>query len=79
MSEHDPTRGLWFSFHVDEEEFIAFVSAEALKNCFNAGSEEDRHLLRAYNENQSQIDTIAKQRFLTGAPRPIRLSANDFP
>ncbi|MFC7517185.1 DUF1488 family protein [Herbaspirillum sp. GCM10030257] len=78
MSEHDPTRGLWFSFHVDEEEFIAFVSAEALKNCFNASGEGDRHLLRAYTENQSRIDTVARQRFMTGAPRPIRLSMSDF-
>jgi hypothetical protein len=78
MHEHDPTRGLWFSFHVDDEEFIAFVSAEALKKHFNASGEGDRHLLRAYIENQSRIDNVAKQRFLTGAPRPIRLSEKDF-
>jgi len=78
MSENDPTRGLWFSFQVDDEEFIAFVSAEALKAHFHAGGAGDRHLLRAYNENQSRIDAVARQRFLNGAPRPVRLSEKDF-
>ena len=78
MNDASVTEGLWFSIHIEGEEFIAFVSAEALRIHFKPINGGERGLLRAYHQNQEVIDSVAMQRFLGGAARPIRLTASDF-
>lgn len=78
MSVADSTAGLWFSFHLEEEEFIAFISGIALQTCFNATSTSQCDLLRAYEANQAMIESVARQRFLNGAARPVKLTVSDF-
>ncbi|GAB3544127.1 hypothetical protein GCM10027343_18840 [Noviherbaspirillum agri] len=78
MSNVSVTEGLWFSIHIEGEEFIAFVSAEALRIHFKSPQRGERGLLRAYHQNQDAIDAVAIQKFLRGADRPIRLTASDF-
>lgn len=78
MSVADSTAGLWFSFHLEDDEFIAFIAGTALQTCFNAASTSPRDLLRAYEANLALIESVARQRFLNGAPRPIRLTVSDF-
>ncbi len=78
MSVIDPTAGLWFSFHVEDEEYIAFISDASLRTCFHAADAGDRALLRAYTANQPLIDSVARRKFLTGAARPVKLTVADF-
>ena len=79
MSAPDPTQGLWFSFHVENDEFIAFISDETLRIHFQTDKRSDRRqLLRAYMKNQWLIDLVARRKFLGGAPRPIKLTVADF-
>ena len=78
MNDVSVTEGLWFSIHIEGEEFIAFVSAEALRIHFKPVNGGERALLRAYHQNQQVIDLVATQKFLGGADRPIRLAASDF-
>jgi hypothetical protein len=51
MSLDDPTVGLWFSIEIEQEEFIAFVSAYALHIDFNAPNKMDKALPHAYQGN----------------------------
>lgn len=78
MTNVDPTDGIWFSIHIENEEFIAFVSAESLRIHFKADGRSSRQLLRAYNEHQWHIDSVARRKFLNGAARPVRLTVADF-
>lgn len=78
MNARDKTTGLWFSLLIEDEEFIAFISADALCSHFKAPSCNERTLLAVYNENQQIIDTVARSKFLRGAPRPIKLTSADF-
>ncbi|QAU33697.1 DUF1488 family protein [Janthinobacterium sp. 17J80-10] len=79
MNAIDPTQGLWFSFHVDNDEFIGFISDESLRIHFHADDRNDRRQwLRAYMKNQWLIDLVARRKFLAGAARPIKLTVADF-
>lgn len=79
MSDTDPTQGLWFSFHVEDDEFIGFISDASLRTHFQADDRSDRRqLLRAYMKNQGLIDLVARRKFLAGAARPIKLTVADF-
>jgi hypothetical protein len=78
MSANDPTDGLWFSITIENEEFIAFVSADALLIHFDAPSKMNNALLRAYQQHQHIIDAAAHRKFFSGAVRPIKLSVGDF-
>jgi hypothetical protein len=78
MSEDDPINGLWFSIAIEEDEYIAFISFDALHIHFNAPRKSDNALLRTYLNNQETIDAAALRKFLNGAARPIKLSVGDF-
>lgn len=78
MSIADPTEGLWFSFHVENEEFIGFISNESLLAHFEAADKSERQLIQAYTKNQGRIDARARQKFFDGAARPIKLTPLDF-
>lgn len=70
-------QGLWFSFEHENDEFIAFISSEALTLYFNA-SEKKSSQLCAYQKNKERIELVARQKFLNGAPRPVKLGSGDF-
>jgi hypothetical protein len=74
----DTTRdGLWFSIEIEKDEFLVFISTEALGvHCTDPQKKSDA--LAAYRANRHLIDAIARQKFLNGHPRPIKLSAGDF-
>lgn len=78
MSVADSSAGLWFSFYLDGEEYVAYITKAALCQCFHAADSSFGKLHRIYLANQSQIDAVARERFLAGAPRPIKLTAADF-
>lgn len=78
MNNDDPLEGLWFSFEMDEEEYVAFITMEALRIHFHATGKGKRQLLRAYLENEAQIKAVARHRFRNNAPRPLRLDLNSF-
>lgn len=78
MKTNDPTDGLWFSIAIENDEFIAFVSADALHIHFNASCKRGSSLLRAYQQHQHIIDAAARRKFLSGAARPVKLSVGDF-
>ena len=78
MSAAGARKGLWFSIHIEDEEFVAFISSEALRTHFEASGETGRQIMRAYRENRATIESIARRRFLDGAARPVRLMASDF-
>ncbi|MGV3653191.1 MAG: DUF1488 family protein [Noviherbaspirillum sp.] len=69
-------KGLWFSLLIEGEEFVAFLSDEALNDRFNATTPGRQRL--AYRLHREYIDSIARRKFATGFPRPIRLVAADF-
>ena len=71
-------QGLWFSIRVENEEFVAFVTAGALRTRFNAHDKDRQALQQAYNQNKNQINSIAQRKFLNGTSRPIRLTSADF-
>jgi hypothetical protein len=75
--QHDDRKGLWFSIEIENEEFVAFISAEALSVHFNA-SDKKSSQQAAYKQNRDIIDAVAQRKFLSGAPRPIKLDASDF-
>jgi hypothetical protein len=68
--------GIWFSLIIEGEEFIAFLSEEALNDHFNAATADSQRL--AYRRNREQINSVARRKFDTGFPRPIKLVAADF-
>jgi len=68
---------LWFSIEIEQDEFVAFISNEALENHFKE-PRENGDAVAAYRANQSIIDSVARQKFLRGFPRPIKLSSGDF-
>jgi hypothetical protein len=75
---HDAVRkGWWFSIEIDNEEFLAFIHADTLCARFGASDGQDDQLA-AYKKNRERIDAMARQKFLAGAARPIKLDVNDF-
>jgi hypothetical protein len=78
MSVAGARKGLWFSIHIENEEFVAFISADALRAHFKASDGAGRQMMRAYRENRTAIESMARRRFLDGAARPIRLEVSDF-
>lgn len=78
MHNSDELKGLWFSFEIDGDEYVAFISMEALHVHFRAAGTDKHHLVAAYQKNRAQVDTMAKERFRNHAPRPVRLTVNDF-
>ncbi len=73
----DSRNGLWFSIEIDEEEFVAFVTAQALDEHFNASKSKDSRRV-AYRQNRKTIDSVARRKFFSGFPRPISLGVADF-
>lgn len=78
MGIKEAWKGLWFSFEINAEEYVAFISADALCIHFHAAGVERRHLLDAYRKHRQGIDTLAKNRFHSHAPRPVKLDVSDF-
>jgi hypothetical protein len=70
-------KGVWFSIEIEEDEFLAFVSDEALQVHFEASGTKESQLA-AFKENRKRIVSLARRRFLDGAVRPIKLRAPDF-
>lgn len=77
---HDPLQieGLWFSFESDAEEYVAFISAEALRVHFEATGTNKRDLVDAYKKNHQRIVAMARNRFQNHARRPVKLDVVDF-
>lgn len=73
------TAGIWISFNIEDEEYLAFISAAALRDRFNAADTSLPSLRGAYMVHRTLIDSVARQKFLNGAARPVRLVAADFP
>ncbi|RJF96833.1 DUF1488 family protein [Noviherbaspirillum cavernae] len=69
--------GLWFSIEIEKDEFLAFISTEALAAHFRTPKKRS-DAIAAYKENQNIIDAVARHKFLNGFPRPIKLGAADF-
>jgi hypothetical protein len=69
--------GLWFSIKIDSEEFVALLAADALERLLDhpEGPIEPRS---AYKRNRKVIDALARQKFLDGCPRPIKVEASDL-
>jgi hypothetical protein len=69
--------GLWFSIKIDSEEFVALLAADALERLLHKSGApvEPRS---AYKRNRKVIDALARQKFLDGCPRPIRVVAADL-
>lgn len=78
MHNSDAQKGLWFSFEIDGEEYVAFISTEALRCHFQAAGANKRHLVHAYRNHQNRIHAVAQERFHHRAPRPIKLDVGDF-
>jgi hypothetical protein len=74
----DASKGLWFSFEIGDEEYVAFVSTEALLTHFQAAGADKRDLSRSYRKHRELINTVAIERFLGRAPRPVKLGISDF-
>jgi hypothetical protein len=70
-------KGIWFSMEIGSDEFLAFVSDEALREHFDASLTRQSQLA-AFKENRKLIVSLARQRFLDGAVRPVKLQATDF-
>lgn len=70
-------KGLWFSISVENNEYLAYISGDALANHFGAMPSAAGHLA-AYQRNQARIDAVAEAKFLSGAQRPVKLSTIDF-
>jgi hypothetical protein len=69
-------KGLWFPIEIEEEEFLVFISAEALDVHFAAARR--RSPRTAYTKNRNVIQSVARRKFLNGGPRPIKLGVADF-
>ena len=69
--------GLWFSIKIDSEEFVALLAADALQRLLErtGATAEPR---TAYKRNRKVIDALARQKFLDGCPRPIKVEASDL-
>jgi hypothetical protein len=78
MDDLRQTEGLWFSFESDAEEYVAFISAEALRVHFHATGTDKRNLMEAYKKYQERIIAMARNQFRNQARRPIRLDVKDF-
>lgn len=78
MNEEALANGLWFSIQIEQDEFLAFVSADVLCIHFNASKAAKRVLMQAYRKHQRTIDEAARRKFIRGAPRPVQLSVGDF-
>lgn len=70
-------KGVWFSIKIEDDEFLAFVSDEALRTHFEASRTKESQLA-AFRENRQRIVSVARRRFLDGVSRPIKLRAADF-
>jgi hypothetical protein len=70
-------KGIWFSMVIRGDEYVAFVSGDALTEHFNASATAGSQMA-AYRENHQQIHAAAEAKFLAGGERPIKLSADDF-
>jgi len=69
--------GLWFSIKIDSEEFVALLAVDALERLLErAGAAAEPR--SAYKRNRKVIDALARQKFLDGCPRPIKVEASDL-
>jgi len=69
--------GLWFSIKIESEEFVALLASDALERLL---ASDDAHAepRSAYKRNRKVIDALARQKFLDGCPRPIKVEASDL-
>jgi hypothetical protein len=70
-------KGLWFSILIDGDEFVAFISGEALAEHFDEAKGTDSPLT-VYSRHHDQINAVAEKKFLGGCLRPIKLTTLDF-
>jgi len=69
--------GLWFSIKIDSEDFVALLAADALDRLLeDSGAPVEPR--SAYKRNRKAIDALARQKFLDGCPRPIKVEASDL-
>jgi hypothetical protein len=69
--------GLWFSIKIDSEEFIALLAADALERLLERADAPAEPRI-AYKRNRKVIDALARQKFLDGCPRPVKVEAADL-
>jgi len=69
--------GLWFSIKIESEEFIALLASDALERLL-ARDDASAGPRSAYKRNRKVIDALARQKFLDGCPRPIKVEASDL-
>jgi hypothetical protein len=69
--------GHWFSIKINTEEFIIFLSLDAIEKRF-ANADKVFEPKLAYKKNRKLIDAVARRKFLQGCPRPITVVAEDF-
>jgi hypothetical protein len=69
--------GLWFSIKIESEEFIALLASDALERLL-ARDDASAEPRSAYKRNRKVIDALARQKFLDGCPRPIKVEASDL-
>jgi hypothetical protein len=63
--------GVWFSIDIEDEEFIAFISTEALSATFHVDEKKPPKLRSSYSVQREMINAVAKRKFLSGSLRPI--------
>jgi hypothetical protein len=78
MDDQVQAKGLWFSLEINGEEYVAFISAQAMLIHFQAKGMSKSQLNECFRNNQERIVAVAKNRFLTHATRPVKLDVNDF-
>jgi hypothetical protein len=78
MCNNEALKGIWFSFEIKAEEYVAFISTQALLVHFHAAGTDKQHLRRAYRKHRASIDAMAIERFHGHVSRPIKLGVSDF-
>jgi hypothetical protein len=78
MQVAETGNGIWFSIEVAGEEFVAFVTADALCGEFNKKTKAGKALRSIYRQHRTVIDAVAKRKFLNGMQRPVQLTSEDF-
>jgi hypothetical protein len=70
------SRGLWFSIEIEQDEFLVYITDRALNVHFDAEKIGNRRF--AYIHHRNTLQRVAREKFLNGAPRPIKLDVGDF-
>ena len=78
MNAQDDQEGIWFSYYVTGEEFIAFISNDSLMSMYRCKELQTPQLLATFHQHEKHITTLAEYKFIHNAPRPIRITMEDF-